>query len=73
MPRKMPAISVGRMRIPAAIGILLFGGLLAFGANSLDRVHDRLRRAEWWGRLATGAVFLLVGIYSSLRYIHEWI
>jgi len=54
-----------------ALPVLLFGGLLAFGAKSLDRVYDRLRRAEWWGRTATGAVFVLVGIYYSLRYIYE--
>jgi len=54
-----------------ALPVLLFGGLIAFGAKSLDRVYDRLRRAEWWGRMATGAVFVLVGIYYSLRYIYE--
>jgi len=54
-----------------ALPVLLFGGLLAFGAKSLDRVYDRLRRAEWWGRMATGAVFVLVGIYYTLRYIYE--
>ena len=53
-----------------ALPVLLFGGLLAFGARSLETVYERLRRAGRWGRRATGAVFLLVGIYYTLRYVY---
>lgn len=53
-----------------ALPVLLVGGLLAFGASSIEKVYDRLRRAEWWGRRVTGTVFVLVGIYYTLRYVY---
>lgn len=54
-----------------ALPVLLFAGLVAFGARSIAKAYDRLRRVEWWGRRATGSVFLLVGIYYTLVYIYE--
>lgn len=54
-----------------AVPVLLFAGLVAFGARSVGRVYDRLRQVERWGRRATGAVLILVGIYYSLVYIFE--
>ena len=56
-----------------ALPVLLFAGLIAFGARSIGRVYDRLRQMERWGRRVTGTVFILVGIYYSLVYIFELI
>jgi cytochrome c biogenesis protein CcdA len=54
-----------------ALPVLLFAVLVAFGARSIAKAYDRLRRVEWWGRRVTGSVFLLVGIYYTLVYIYE--
>jgi cytochrome c-type biogenesis protein len=54
-----------------ALPVLLFAGLIAFGARSVGKVYDGLRQVERWGRRVTGTVFILVGIYYSLVYIYE--
>ncbi len=54
-----------------ALPALLVAGLVAFGARSIGRACDRLRDFERWGRRATGTVFILVGIFCTLRYIYE--
>lgn len=54
-----------------ALPVLLFAGLVAFGARVVGQVYERLRQVERWGRRITGMVFVLVGIYYSLVYIFE--
>ena len=56
-----------------ALPVLLFAGMIAFGARSIGKVYDWLRQIERWGRRITGTVFILVGIYYSLVYIFELI
>jgi cytochrome c biogenesis protein CcdA len=50
--------------------VIAFALLIAGGARSLGAVFDRLVWAEGWARRATGALFLLIGIYLSLRYVY---
>lgn len=54
-----------------ALPVLLFAGLIAFGARFVGKVYHRLRQIEWWGRRVTGMVFILVGIHYTLVYIFE--
>ncbi len=54
-----------------ALPVFLFAGLVALGARSIGKVYDRFRQAERWGRIITGIIFILVGIYYSLVYIFE--
>lgn len=61
--------------LPALFGVgtglpvLVFAVLLGYGVRSVSKVFNRLTRAEVWLRYATGAVFVLVGLYYSLRFI----
>lgn len=57
--------------VGTAIPVVLFAGVLAFGAQRLGTVFQRVSQLERWMRLATGAVFLVVGLYMSLRYVYE--
>jgi cytochrome c biogenesis protein CcdA len=52
-----------------ALPVILFAVLVAAGARSLGKAFDRLRAFERWARLATGIVFIAVGIYYSLANI----
>ena len=52
-----------------ALPVILFAALVAAGARSLGKAFDRLRAFERWARLATGIVFIAVGIYYSLANI----
>jgi len=49
------------------IPVLVFAGLLAFGAGWLSKAFDRLGVIERWARRLTGAVFIAVGVYETLR------
>ncbi len=53
------------------IPVLVFAALVAFASRAVGPVFERLARAERWGRLVTGGVFVAVGIYYALKYIFE--
>jgi cytochrome c biogenesis protein CcdA len=57
--------------IGAALPVVLFAGLIALGARSVGRAFNALAKIEWWARRLTGVLFLLVGIWYSLRFIFE--
>jgi succinate dehydrogenase hydrophobic anchor subunit len=58
--------------------VLLFAVLIAFGAQSVGRMYNRLAQIEWWGRRVTGVIMILLGLYFTLIYIYgvpvsEWL
>ena len=55
--------------IGTALPVLLVAFLLAYSVQSVGKAYNVLAQVEWWARMATGAVFLLIGIYFSLKYI----
>ncbi len=57
--------------VGTAVPVVLFAVLLAFGARRLGEAFRRVTQLEKWMRTATGAVFIGVGLYMSLRYVHE--
>jgi cytochrome c biogenesis protein CcdA len=52
-----------------ALPVVAVAVVLAFSAQSVGRVFQRLSEFERWARLATGAVFILIGGYLCLAYI----
>ncbi len=46
--------------------VLVFAVVIAFGAKSVGKVFNRLGQVEWWGRLVTGVLLLLLGFYFCL-------
>jgi cytochrome c-type biogenesis protein len=64
-----------RVLIPAVYGlgtglpVVLFAVLLVLGAQWIGRAFNLLTRIERGARPVTGAVFLLAGLYLSLKYI----
>jgi len=55
--------------IGTALPVVMFAVLIALGVRSLGKALGALRRVEWWARRVTGILFVLVGIYFSLRFI----
>ena len=53
--------------VGTALPVLGFAILLATGAATLGGTYERLRRVERWARPATGIVFILAGLYETLR------
>lgn len=52
-----------------ALPVLLFAALIAFSAQTVGRAFQVLAKVEWWARNATGVLFIVLGLWFSLRYI----
>jgi cytochrome c-type biogenesis protein len=52
-----------------ALPVLGFAGVLAFSAQSIAAAYSRLTAMEVWARRITGVVFIVAGIYLSLKYV----
>ncbi len=57
--------------IGTALPVLAVAVLLAYSARTVGKAYDVLSRVEWWARMATGWVFIFVGIYFNLKYVFE--
>lgn len=57
--------------VGTALPVMVFAVLLATSAQSVGRAYNVLAKIEWWARMLTGGVFILVGIYFSLKYVFQ--
>jgi len=57
--------------IGTALPVLIVAGLLAYSAQAVGKAYNALSQIEWWARMVTGWVFIVVGVYFSLRYVFE--
>ena len=55
--------------IGTGLPVLVFAALIVFGLNKLGSFYGAVTSFEKYARVATGVIFLLVGIYYSLVYI----
>jgi cytochrome c biogenesis protein CcdA len=54
-----------------AVPVIFFALVMAFSARSLSKAFGKVSAVEKWARWCTGAVFIVVGVYLSLRFIFE--
>jgi cytochrome c biogenesis protein CcdA len=52
--------------VGTAVPVLLVAFLLAYSANSVGKAYNVLSQVEWWARMTTGWIFIVVGSYFSL-------
>lgn len=57
--------------IGTAVPVLLVAFLLAYSAQSVGKTYNALAKAEWWARQTTGWIFVLLGVWFSLKYVFE--
>jgi cytochrome c-type biogenesis protein len=57
--------------IGTALPVLLVAFLLAYSAKSVGKAYNALSTVEWWARMITGWVFILVGVYFNLKYVFD--
>jgi cytochrome c biogenesis protein CcdA len=57
--------------IGTALPVLLVAFLLAYSAKSVGKAYNMLSKVEWWARQATGWVFILAGVWFSLKYAFD--
>lgn len=55
--------------IGTALPVILFALLIALGSQAIGKAFNSVGKIEWWARMATGWVFILVGIYFSLKHV----
>ena len=63
----LPAIYGVERRCP----VMVFAVLLATSAQSVGKAYKVLGKIEWWARMLTGWVFILLGIYFSLKHVFQ--
>lgn len=57
--------------VGTALPVLVVAFLLAYSAKSVGKTYNALSSIEWWARMITGWLFILVGIWFSLKYVFE--
>ncbi|MGO8749446.1 MAG: aromatic aminobenezylarsenical efflux permease ArsG family transporter [Thermoguttaceae bacterium] len=57
--------------VGTALPVMVFAVLLATSAKSVGKAYNVMAKIEWWARMLTGWIFILVGIYFSLKYVFQ--
>ena len=57
--------------VGTALPVMVFAVLLATSAQSVGKAYNVLAKIEWWARMLTGWVFVLLGIYFSLKHVFQ--
>jgi cytochrome c biogenesis protein CcdA len=57
--------------VGTAVPVLVVAFLLAYSAKSVGKTYNALSRIEWWARMITGWLFILLGIWFSLTCVFE--
>jgi cytochrome c-type biogenesis protein len=60
----------GLYGIGTALPVVAFAFLIAFGGQYVGKAFKRLAQIERWVRIATGAIFVLAGLYLSLTHVY---
>lgn len=55
--------------VGTALPVLIFAVILATSAQSVGKAYNVLGKIEWWARMLTGFIFVLVGLYFSLKHV----
>ncbi|MHB0956228.1 MAG: aromatic aminobenezylarsenical efflux permease ArsG family transporter [Pirellulaceae bacterium] len=55
--------------VGTALPVLIFAVILATSAQSVGKAYNVLAKIEWWARMLTGVIFVLVGLYFSLKHV----
>jgi cytochrome c biogenesis protein CcdA len=57
--------------VGTALPVIVVAILLAYSAQSVGKAYNILSGVEWWARMSTGWVFILIGAYFSLVYVFQ--
>jgi len=57
--------------IGTALPVIVVAFLLAYSAKSVGKAYNVLSKVEWWARMTTGWVFILIGAYFALTCVFE--
>ena len=63
------AASLSFFGLVSLVPVLLVAFLLAYGAKHVGKAYNALSKIEWWARMITGWLFVLLGGYYSIQYV----
>lgn len=52
--------------VGTALPVIVFAFLLAVGSQKLGSAFNAIGKVEWWARMITGSVFLIIGIWLTV-------
>jgi cytochrome c biogenesis protein CcdA len=52
-----------------ALPVLLFAILIVVSTRAVGQAYNRITQFEWWARRITGVLFVVIGVYFSLKFI----
>ncbi|OFZ22572.1 MAG: cytochrome C biogenesis protein [Bdellovibrionales bacterium RIFOXYA1_FULL_36_14] len=55
--------------IGTGLPVFVFSILIAFGATSVGIIFQKVGKVEYWIRMITGVILILIGIYFVLTYV----
>jgi cytochrome c biogenesis protein CcdA len=55
--------------IGTALPVIVVAILLAYSAQSVGKAYNVLAKVEWWARMTTGWIFILLGAYFCFAYV----
>ncbi|MBF0314152.1 MAG: sulfite exporter TauE/SafE family protein [Oligoflexia bacterium] len=57
--------------IGTGLPVFVFSILIALGASSIGKIFQRVGKIEYWIRMATGVIIIIIGIYFVLAYLFK--
>ena len=57
--------------IGTAVPVLVVAFLLAYSAQAVGKTYSVLAKIEWWARMTTGWIFIVLGVFFSLVYVFD--
>lgn len=55
--------------VGTALPVMVFAVILATSAQAVGTAYNVLAKIEWWARMLTGLIFIVVGLYFSLKHV----
>ena len=55
--------------IGTGLPVFIFSILIAFGATSVGKIFQKVGKVEYWIRMITGVMLIIIGIYFVLTYV----
>lgn len=55
--------------VGTALPVMVFAVILATSAQAVGTAYNVLAKIEWWARMLTGLLFIVVGLYFSLKHV----
>ncbi|MGL4943000.1 MAG: hypothetical protein ACRC46_07405 [Thermoguttaceae bacterium] len=56
--------------VGTAVPVLILAGVIAGNASLLGRAFAMMQTLDWWTRTITGTLFIVIGIWFSLKYVY---